>query len=156
VAKTPEAFEQAYRFRMVIEPAAMLEPTYQINRAVLEELKRLQTRMLEQDIERLPGERLMQLGTQFHEELIQFSGNPFFHQSLVRVNQMRRLMEYRSRIDRRRLYTQCREHLELIGILETGDIVAASYRMRQHLAGALRAKTPVVLNDEQTLATAEK
>jgi len=156
VAKTPEAFEQAYRFRMVIEPAAMLEPTYQINRAVLEELKRLQTRMLEQDIERLPGERLMQLGTQFHEELIQFSGNPFFHQSLVRVNQMRRLMEYRSRIDRRRLYTQCREHLELIGILETGDIVAASYRMRQHLAGALRAKTPVVLNDEQTLAVAEK
>src|SRR5690606_37459561 len=35
VAKTPEAFEQAYRFRMIIEPAAMLEPTYQINRPVL-------------------------------------------------------------------------------------------------------------------------
>jgi len=149
VAKTPEAFEQAYRFRMVIEPAAMLEPTYQINRAVLEEQKRLQTRMLEHDIERLPGERLMQLGTLFHEELIQFSGNPFFHQALVRVNQMRRLMEYRSRIDRRRLYTQCREHLELIAIIESGDIVAASYRMRQHLAGALRAKTPVVLNEDQ-------
>lgn len=148
VAKTPEAFEQAYRFRMIIEPAAMLEPTYQIDRAVLNEQRRLQTRMLEQDIERLSGERLMQLGTLFHEELIKFSGNPFFHQALVRVNQMRRLMEYRSRVDRRRLYTQCKEHLELIAIIESGDIVGASYQMRQHLAGALRAKTPVVLNED--------
>jgi len=148
VAKTPEAFEQAYRFRMVIEPAAMLEPTYRIDRAVLEEQKRLQTRMLEQDIERLAGERLMQLGTLFHEELIKFSGNPFFHQALVRVNQMRRLMEYRSRVDRRRLYTQCKEHLELIAVLETGDIADASYMMRRHLAGALRAKTPVVLDED--------
>lgn len=148
VAKTPEAFEQAYRFRMVIEPAAMLEPTYRIKRAVLEEQKRLQTRMLDSDIERLPGERLMELGTMFHEELIKFSGNPFFHQALVRVNQMRRLMEYRSRIDRRRLYTQCKQHLELIEVLETGDVIEASYMMRQHLAGALRAKTPVVLKDD--------
>jgi len=150
VAKTPKAFEQAYRFRMVIEPAAMLEPTYRIDRAVLEEQKRLQTRMLEQDIERLAGERLMQLGTLFHEELIKFSGNPFFHQALVRVNQMRRLMEYRSRVDRRRLYTQCKEHLELIAVLEAGDIVDASYMMRRHLAGALRAKTPVVLDEDES------
>ena len=148
VAKTPEAFEQAYRFRMVIEPAAMLEPTYRIDREVLEEQKRLQTRMLEQDIERLPGERLMQLGTLFHEELIKFSGNPFFHQALVRVNQMRRLMEYRSRVDRRRLYTQCQQHLELIELIETGDIAGASYMMRRHLAGALRAKMPVALNED--------
>lgn len=148
VAKTPEAFEQAYRFRMIIEPAAMLEPSYRIDRTVLEKQKRLQTRMLEHDIERLPGERLMALGTLFHEELIKFSGNPFFHQSLMRVNQMRRLMEYRSRVDRRRLFTQCKQHLELIALLEAGELIDASYMMRQHLAGALRAKTPVVLTDD--------
>lgn len=148
VAKTPEAFEQAYRFRMTIEPAAMLEPTYQIDRAVLEEQKRLQSRMLESGIEKLPGERLMELGTLFHEELIKLSGNPFFHQALVRVNRMRRLMEYRSRVDRRRLYTQCTQHLKIIEIIETGDLVEASYMMRRHLAGALRAKSPVALRDD--------
>jgi DNA-binding GntR family transcriptional regulator len=147
VAKTPEAFEQAYRFRMVIEPAAMLEPTYQIDRNVLEELRRQQSRMLDTDIERLPGERLMELGAHFHEELVRQSGNPFFYQALVRVNRMRRLMEYRSRVDRRRLYTQCAQHLEILKLLESGDVVAASYMMRKHLAGALNVKSPVILAD---------
>lgn len=147
VAKTPEAFEQAYRFRMVIEPAAMLEPTFHLDRAVLDELKRQQSRMLETDIERLPGERLMELSANFHEELIRLSGNPFFHQALVRVNRMRRLMEYRARVDRRRLYSQCRQHLEIVALLESGDTVAASYTMRKHLVGALKAKSPLVLSE---------
>lgn len=147
VAKTPEAFEQAYRFRMVIEPAAMLEPTFHLDRTVLDELKRQQSRMLETDIERLPGERLMELSANFHEELIRLSGNPFFHQALVRVNRMRRLMEYRARVDRRRLYSQCRQHLEIVALLESGDTVAASYTMRKHLVGALKAKSPLVLSE---------
>jgi len=36
----------------------------------------------------------------------------------------------------------------LIAVLETGDIADASYMMRRHLAGALRAKTPVVLDED--------
>lgn len=147
VAKTPEAFEQAYRFRMVIEPAALLEPTFHLDRKVLDELKRQQSKMLETDIEKLPGERLMERGATFHEELIKLSGNPFFHQALVRVNRMRRLMEYRSRVDRRRLYGQCSQHLEIIELLAKGDILAASYAMRKHLIGALKAKSPLALPD---------
>lgn len=152
VAKTPEAFEQAYRFRMVLEPAAMLEPTFQLDRKVLDDLKRQQSRMLETDIERLPGERLMELSANFHEELIKLSGNPFFHQALVRINRMRRLMEYRSRVDRRRLYGQCRQHLEIVALLESGDPVAASYTMRKHLIGALKAKSPLILGDNGAAA----
>lgn len=144
VAKTPESFEQIYRFRMLIEPAAMLEPTYRVDRKVLDEHRRIQSKMLETDIERLSGERLLQNGSQFHEDLIRFSGNPFFHQALVRVNRMRRLLEYRSRVDRRRLYTQCSDHLEIIGLLERGEIVEASYTMRRHLGGALVTKSPIV------------
>src|SRR3546814_15120665 len=30
VAKTPEAFEQIYRFRMIIEPTAFLEPGFRL------------------------------------------------------------------------------------------------------------------------------
>jgi len=142
VAKTAEAFAQIYRFRQTIEPAAMLEPGYRIDREVLLEQRRIQERMLEQDIERLPGERLLENGAMFHEELIKFSGNPFFYQSLVRVNRMRRLMEYRTQIDRRRLYVQCSEHVEIIKVLEAGQVVDASYLMRRHLGGALSTKLP--------------
>lgn len=145
VAKTPEAFEQIYRFRMLIEPAAMLEPAFRLDRAVTAELRATQQRMLDSDIEHSSGERLLDNGSRFHEELIRLSGNPFFHQALVRVNRMRRLMEYRARVDRRRLYTQCTQHLEILERLEGGDVVEASYLMRRHLGGALARKSPVVV-----------
>lgn len=143
VAKTPEAFEQIYRFRMLIEPAAMLEPEFRLDRKIIDEQRRIQTRMLETDIERLPAERLLHNGALFHEELIKMSNNPFFHLSLVRVNRMRRLLEYRSRVDRSRTVRQCQEHLDILDLLERGEIVEASYAMRRHLGGALSKKSPI-------------
>lgn len=144
VAKTAEAFDQIYRFRIVVEPAAMLEPGYAPDPEVLARLRRGHEAMLESGIERLPGEKLLEFGAAFHEEIIAFSGNPFFQQSLIRVNRMRRLMEYRARVDRRRLYTQWAQHLEIITLLEKADIAGAAYLLRQHLGGALAEKSPVV------------
>lgn len=152
VAKTTESFEQIYRLRMLIEPAAMLEPTFELNRAIVDEQRRIQTKMLETDIERLPAERLLFNGSLFHEELIKMSNNPYFHITLVRVNLMRRLLEYRSRVDRSRLFIQCQEHLAILDLLDRGEIVEASYAMRRHLGGALQRKSPVVwslLNQSQ-------
>ena len=143
VAKTPEAFEQIYRFRMLIEPAAMLEPGFMLDRRIISEQRRIQSRMLESDIPRLPAERLLHNGSLFHEELIRMSNNPFFHLSLVRVNQMRRLLEYRSRVDRERLVFQCQDHLAILDLLERGEIIEASFAMRKHLGGALSRKSPI-------------
>ena len=56
------------------------------------------------DIERLPAERLLSAGTEFHEELIKLSRNPFYVQALERVDRLRRLIDYRSLIDRQRYY----------------------------------------------------
>ncbi|MEH7912145.1 GntR family transcriptional regulator [Rhizobium laguerreae] len=143
VAKTAEAFEQIYRFRMLIEPAAMLEPEFRLDRTILDEQRRIQMRMLDTDIERLPAERLLHNGAIFHEELIKMSNNPFFHLSLVRVNRMRRLLEYRSRVDRNRTVRQCQEHIAILDLLQQGEIVEASFAMRRHLGGALSKKSPI-------------
>lgn len=144
VAKTAEAFEQIYRFRMLIEPAAMLEPTFTLDRKIIDEQWRIQERMLETDIKNLPAERLLYNGSLFHEEIIKMSGNPFYHISLVRVNRMRRLLEYRSNVDRDRLLVQCRDHLAILTLLIEGDIAEASYAMRRHLGGALTRKSPLL------------
>jgi len=146
VAKTPEAFDEIYRFRMAIEPAAMLEPSFELDRQVLTEQRRIQERMLDVDLGAIPGETLLENGSLFHEELIKLSRNPFFLMSLQRVNRMRRLMEYRAEINHERLVEQCSEHLEIISLLEAGNIVDASYRMRQHLSGALKRKSPLTWN----------
>lgn len=151
VAKTPEAFEQIYRFRMLIEPAAMLEPTFRLDRSIVARQRTIQQRMLDRDLaltsdererhERtLPREEVIN-GSLFHEEIIGMSGNLYFHQALVRVNRMRRLMEYRSRGRRRRLHVHCAEHLEILDVLERGDMMDASFLMRRHLARALSTKS---------------
>ncbi|MDY8109884.1 GntR family transcriptional regulator [Fulvimarina sp. 2208YS6-2-32] len=144
VAKTPEAFEQIYRFRMMIEPAAMLEPDFRVDARILAEQRRIQEKMLESDIERLPADRLLDNGSNFHEELMRMSGNPFMHMSLVRVNRMRRLLEYRSKVDRPLLSVQCSQHLEILSALERNEIIEASYLMRKHLGGALTSKSPLL------------
>jgi len=155
VAKTPEAFEQIYRFRMVIEPAAMLEPGFALDRKIIDEQKRIQTRMLEVDIHRLPAERLLYNGSLFHEELIKMSNNMFFYTALVRANRMRRLLEYRSRVDRERMFIQCEQHLAILDLLERGETAEASYAMRRHLSGALSRKSPVAWSWSQQEAEHE-
>lgn len=141
VAKTVEAFDDIYRFRLAIEPAALLEPDFEINSKMLAELRRSQETMLEVDLSHIPAEQLLANGATFHEELIKFSNNPYFYSALQRVNQMRRLMEYRAEINRERLIGQCNEHLEIISHLEVGEIIEASYLMRRHLKGALKRKS---------------
>lgn len=146
VAKSAEAFDEIYRFRMAIEPAAMLEPSFEIDRTVLDELKATQERMITENTFHASPEMLLQNGATFHEELIKMSRNPFFLTALVRVNRMRRLMEYRAKVNRERVVEQSTEHLQIIALLEKGEIAEASYFMRRHLGGALKRKSPIAWN----------
>lgn len=140
VAKTPMAQEQLYRMRLLLEPAALLEPTFALNMQA--------ARALQSDLERVrdyahlewPADRLHALGVRFHEDLLQMSGNPFLVQAVQRVNRMRVLLEYRSMIDRQRVLEETTEHLEILGPLLAGDVVQTSFLMRQHIAKALRRK----------------
>lgn len=143
VANTPEAFDEIYRFRMAIEPTAMLEPSFALNWQILSEQRRIQEGMLEMDFNTVPAESLLENGALFHEELIKMSGNPYFLMALQRVNRMRRLMEYRAEVNHERLVEQCTEHLEILDMLEAGDNLDASHKMRKHLSGALKRKSPL-------------
>jgi DNA-binding GntR family transcriptional regulator len=142
VAKTPEAQAQLYRMRMLLEPAAFLEPSFRFDRDVCARLRA--------DLERIraganlawPADRLHAFGVQFHEDLMRMSGNPFLLQAVQRVNRMRRLLEYRSMIDRARVLEESTEHLDILEPLERGDLVETSFRMRGHVARALDRKRP--------------
>ncbi len=142
VAKTPEAIEQIYRLRAVIEPAALLEPTFQLDRKVAAKLRDRQQRLLDGDIEKVPTIGLLTAGVEFHEDIIKLSHNPFFVQALERVNRLRRLLDYRSMVDRKRYYSQCAEHLAILDLVERGENLEASYLMRRHLTGVVPLKTP--------------
>lgn len=130
---TDTAYREGYRFRMIIEPAALLEPTFRIDKAAFERVRRDQRAMLDGGIEKWPLSELFRAGSQFHETLVAASNNSFLVESIRNVNQLRRLVEYRVNVDRSRLYRQCEEHLMLLDLIEGGDRVEASHKLRQHL-----------------------
>lgn len=144
VAKTPEALEQIYTVRSLIEPAALLEPTYLHDMSKLQRLKKEQQDMLDGGIDSLPADVLLKNGIRFHEEFIKLSGNPLYHMILVQMSNMRRLIEYRSMIDRKRLYKQCAEHIRMIELVEQGNNLEAAHLMKRHLSGSFAHKSPIL------------
>lgn len=128
-----ESHRESYRFRMMLEPAAILEPGYAVDLVELERCRREQSELLEGGIEHCTPAQLFQAGSHFHETVAAGCGNRFVLEALRNVNQMRRIVEYGTLLDRSRLHRQCEEHLQLIELLVRGERMEASMFMRQHL-----------------------
>jgi DNA-binding GntR family transcriptional regulator len=141
VAKTHEAFEQIYRFRAVIEPAALLEASFNFNKSTYEALKGEQSMILDANIDSLPQGYTSCLGIKFHEELIKMSGNPLYLQALERSNQLRKLLEYRLKPNKSRILQQVTDHLELLELLARGENLEAAHFMKRHVLASLTRKT---------------
>ncbi|WP_321862600.1 GntR family transcriptional regulator [Pseudomonas paraveronii] len=136
-----KAHIQSYRFRMAIEPAALLEPGYQVNQAAFASARQQQQALIDGGINTLSRAQLFQIGAQFHELIVQCSGNVFFIDALRQQNQLRRFMGYKANIDRSRLVTQCQEHIHLLDLIESGRREEAAQFLWRHLDEVGRLKT---------------
>jgi DNA-binding GntR family transcriptional regulator len=143
ILDTEEAHNQSYRFRMIIEPAAVLEPTYRVDNEAFARLRREQKAMLDGDIIRLSRAKVFQIGAEFHETIVACSGNPFLLDAIRRQNQLRRLIEYKGNVDRSRLVRQCLEHLKLLDMIQSGDRQSAASFLRRHLDVVRSIKTGI-------------
>lgn len=132
---------QSYRFRMAIEPAALLEPGYQVNKAAFVKARQQQQAMIDGDIHTLSRAQLFQVGAQFHELLVQCSGNIFFIDAIRQQNQLRRFIGYKANVDRSRLLVQCQEHIRLLDLIESGRREEAAQFLWSHLNEVGRLKT---------------
>ncbi len=134
-----QAYLQGYRFRVLVEPAALLEPEFAIDPATLDRLAASQQRMIDTAWSKLSIATVFDNGCYFHEELVKCSGNPFMVDAVQRINRMRRLVEYRA-LDRDAVIAQSAEHLAMVDLLRRGERPEASALMRRHLSGASVAK----------------
>jgi len=146
-----DSHNESYRFRMIIEPAAVLEPGFRVNQAEFNRCRREQEAMLAGDILRLSRVRLFQIGSEFHEMIVACSGNRFLLDAIRRQNQLRRVIEYRAHLDRSRLTRQCQEHLKLLDLLENGNRERAAEFLRKHLDVVRTIKTSST--EERSLPT---
>ena len=62
------------------------------------------------------------------------SGNPFFLDTIRRINRVRRLLSYRSMLDRKRYRQQCEDHLAILACLAEARQADAAERLRVHLS----------------------
>ena len=135
---TPESLLQSYRLRLAIEPAALLEPGYRIDRQVIARCRAAEQHLLQGGIETDTADQLHDRGVRFHESLVEGSGNPYFIDTMRRVNRVRRLLSYRSMRDRSRYQEHCDQHLMLLDLLERERNEEAAKVMREHLGSTLR------------------
>ena len=134
---TPDSLLQSYRLRLALEPAALLEPSYHLSPEVLEKCRAAEHHLLDGGIEIDTPDQLHERGVRFHESLVEASGNPFFIDTIRRVNRVRRLISYRSMQDRQRYTEHCQQHLQVLDLIAKGKRVDAAEMMRKHLQRTL-------------------
>lgn len=135
------SYADSYRFRLTIEPAAILEPTFELDRQAVEQVREQQRRLADGAIHDLSNIELFNLDHVFHETIADCSRNEFFIAALRRVDNLRRLVEYRRSPPRDRGIVRCREHVEIADLLLAGRRPEAAERMRDHLSAVTAEKT---------------
>ncbi|MGB3071609.1 MAG: GntR family transcriptional regulator [Ottowia sp.] len=137
------AYTQSYRFRVLMEPAAILEPTYQLDRAELLRCRDEQRALVEGAVFTVLPDQIFDANTRLHECITNSSGNMFIADALRRLNRVRRLIEYRKAVDREQAHRRCVEHLKLIELLLADEREAAADFIRMHLRDAAREKASI-------------
>jgi DNA-binding GntR family transcriptional regulator len=138
--RSRESHDESYRFRMVVEPAALLEPTFQLDTARAGRSRRDHEAILLTPPARLSIVNFFEVNAEFHEFLAACSGNHFFHQAVQQQNQLRRFLSYSWTYGADRVAASCHEHLEILAALEGGDREWAASLLRRHLDLAGRLK----------------
>jgi DNA-binding GntR family transcriptional regulator len=130
---SPEVYEESYRFRMQIEPAAILDPGFRPDPAKFEELRKAHEDLLAGSVRTDPFPRLVEIDVEFHETMGRCSGNRFLLQAIQQQSRLRRMTEFQFRADRERMAQSCSEHLAILDSLEAGDRERAAELMREHI-----------------------
>jgi DNA-binding GntR family transcriptional regulator len=134
---TPDSLLQSYRLRLALEPAALREPGFRIEKTVLARCRAAEMHLLDGGIATDTADQLHDRGVRFHESLVEASGNPFFIDTIKRVNRVRRLLSYRSMQDRSRYKQHCDQHLAILDLLERERNDEAADALSAHLRSTL-------------------
>lgn len=142
------ALRNSYGFRLMIEPMALLTPNLHVDRQMLKRLRARHLRLItHSDITQVPAKEIFETDAAFHELLAEASGNLFVLQAIQQQNRLRRLLEFGSYHNKRRVKEWCEEHVAIIDALRENKQEQAAELMRKHLQYAfdqVNVKSPRV------------
>jgi DNA-binding GntR family transcriptional regulator len=132
--------DESYRFRLLVEPASMLEPTFRLDRSRAQRLREAHLALLAAGPDQMSSHRFFDLNTEFHEFIAACSGNRFLQQAVLHQHRLRRFFSYIWVCEPGRMGTSCTEHVAILNRLIGGDREQAAVLLRRHLLGASRIR----------------
>lgn len=128
----PEALFESYRFRKIIEPAALLHDDYTVDTGLLHQLDAAHARAIDA-YDSLDNRDLFELNSSFHLGLVRGANSRYLTDAMVRQNNIRRTAEIVSVHRNTRMQASLLEHREIIAHLLAGKRQSAARLMTLHL-----------------------
>src|SRR6201996_641387 len=132
--------EDSYRFRLLIEPACILEPTFRVDKARAQRLRQTHVALLADGLEKLSSSKFFELNAEFHEFVAGCSHNRFLEQAVINQNRLRRFFSYISVPALERMRVSCSEHVAILDRLLAGEREHAATLLWRHLLGSSRVR----------------
>jgi DNA-binding GntR family transcriptional regulator len=129
---------ESYAFRRAIEPAALLQPTFQLDREWARRTRERHLEFLRKPWRDVLAVKFYEVNSDFHEQLARCSGNRFMLSAVQRQIQLRSFMNYQWVYGVERVHASIEEHLAILSALEAGSHHDAAVLMEGHLLASRR------------------
>jgi DNA-binding GntR family transcriptional regulator len=128
-----EARLESYRFRSVIEPAAILSPGFALSPDWIADIRARHVAMLTATWTETTSIAFFEMNADYHEGIAAGSGNRHFVAAMQRDNRLRRLSNYYWKHSFERVRANHAEHMEILDRIEANQLDVAASLMRLHL-----------------------
>jgi len=129
---------ESYAFRRAIEPAGLLQPTFQLDREWARQTRERHLAFRRKPWRDVLAVKFYEVNSDFHEQLARCSGNRYMLSAVQRQNQLRSFMNYQWVYGVERVHASIDEHLAILSALEAGRHHDASVLMESHLLASRR------------------
>jgi DNA-binding GntR family transcriptional regulator len=130
------ARSESYAFRSVIEPAGILESTFELDREWLEKSRAAHMGFRKRKWRDTLAVEFFAVNADFHEQIARCSGNRYFLDAVQRQNKLRSFMNIQWINGADRVIDSIDEHMAILDALEAGDNARAHDLMKLHLQQA--------------------
>ena len=127
------AYRESCDYRLLVEPAALMEEGFHVPKATVEYLRRSHQEIVNGGAMTAPTTHLFDTDAAFHMTLAKACRNRFLAQGIRQQTRLRRLSEFAKYVSRERLQQSFLEHLDILDAIAGGDQQGAAARMTAHL-----------------------
>jgi DNA-binding GntR family transcriptional regulator len=133
---------ESYKFRRAVEPALVLQDTFELDREWARETRARHMAFRRRPWRDFRAVEFYEMNSDFHEQLARCSGNRYLLDAVRRQIQLRSFLNYHWDYGPARVLASIDEHMAILNAIEAGDNQLAADTMIEHLtASSLHTKT---------------